>query len=119
MIPIFKVKLSVVDGTGQGIFAILDQDICDLLGKKCHELLTVLEGDHSESYPTELGILKGKKLLLKVEKSNTHDYEFSKNPFQVERLCADLSLIDAFDSPFLNEATESEDDEVTESEDDG
>jgi hypothetical protein len=45
-----------------------------------------------------LEFLKGRKLLLKVEKSNTDDYNFSEKHFKVERLCADLSLIDAFDS---------------------
>ncbi|KAK2410305.1 hypothetical protein QL285_045676 [Trifolium repens] len=83
----------------------------DLLSKHCHELLTVHEGDISEFYPSELEFLKGIKLLLKVEKSNTDDSNFPENAIKVEKLCADLSLIDAFDSPFLNEITDSEDDE--------
>jgi hypothetical protein len=39
----FKVKLRVVDGTGQGIFVVLDQEMRGLLSTHCHELLTVQE----------------------------------------------------------------------------
>jgi hypothetical protein len=46
----------------------------------------------------ELDDLKGRKLLLKIEKSNTDGYDISEKPFRVERICQDLSLIDAFDS---------------------
>jgi hypothetical protein len=60
--------------------------------------LFIFQGDISEFYPSELEFLKGIKLLLKVEKSNTDDSNFSENAIKVEKLCADLSLIDAFDS---------------------
>jgi hypothetical protein len=51
-----------------------------------------------------LDTLKGKKLLLKIERSNIDGNEFSEKPIRVERICQDLSLIDAFDSVsvFLN-----------------
>ncbi|WJX29654.1 hypothetical protein P8452_18270 [Trifolium repens] len=111
MIPMFKVKLRIKDGTGQGIFVLFDQQMYELLGKHCHEMLTVQEGDNSHGYPLELDDLKGRKLLLKIEKSNTDGYDISEKPFRVERICQDLSLIDAFDSPFLNEATEYEDED--------
>ncbi|KAK2397203.1 hypothetical protein QL285_058805 [Trifolium repens] len=74
-------------------------------------MLTVQEGDNSHGYPLELDDLKGRKLLLKIEKSNTDGYDISEKPFRVERICQDLSLIDAFDSSFLNEATEYEDED--------
>jgi hypothetical protein len=46
----------------------------------------------------ELDILKGRKLLLKIEKSNINGYDISEKPFRVERICKDLSLIEASDS---------------------
>jgi hypothetical protein len=49
-------------------------------------------------YPLELDSLKGRKLLLKVEKTNSNGYGCAESPFKVERICDDLSLIDAFDS---------------------
>jgi hypothetical protein len=39
----FKVKLRIKDGTGQGIFVLFDQEMYELLGKHCHEMLTVQE----------------------------------------------------------------------------
>ncbi|KAK2374409.1 replication protein A 70 kDa DNA-binding subunit B [Trifolium repens] len=87
MIPMFKLKLRIRDGTGQEIFVLFEQEMYELLGKHCHELLTV------------------------QEKSNINGYDISEKPFRVERICKDLSLIGAFDSPFLNEASDSEDDE--------
>jgi hypothetical protein len=39
----FKLKLSVKDGSGQEIFLLFDQEMYELLGKHCHELLTVHE----------------------------------------------------------------------------
>jgi hypothetical protein len=39
----FNVKINVEDGTGQGVFVIFDEEMCDLLGKHCHELLTAHE----------------------------------------------------------------------------
>ncbi|WJX45657.1 hypothetical protein P8452_32521 [Trifolium repens] len=111
MIPMFKLKLSVKDGSGQEIFLLFNQEMYELLGKHCHELLRVHEGDNSHCYPLELDNLKGRKLLLKIEKSKIDGYDNFEKPYRVERICQDLSLIDAFNSPFLNEASESEDDE--------
>ncbi|WJX89063.1 hypothetical protein P8452_71087 [Trifolium repens] len=99
MIPMFKLKLSVKDGSGQEIFLLFDQEMYELLGKHCHELLTVHEGDNSHCYPLELDNLKGRKLLLKIEKSKIDGYDNFEKPYRVERICQDLSLIDAFDSP--------------------
>jgi hypothetical protein len=42
--------------------------------------------------------LKGRKLLLKIEKSKIDGYDNFEKPYRVERICQDLSLIDAFDS---------------------
>jgi predicted amidophosphoribosyltransferase len=41
----FKLKLRIKDGTGQEIFVLFDQEMYELLGKHCHELLTVHEVD--------------------------------------------------------------------------
>ncbi|KAK2422624.1 replication factor A protein [Trifolium repens] len=107
----FKLKLRIKDGTGQEIFVLFDQEMYELLGKHCHELLTVHEGDNSHCYPLEFDILKGRKLLLKIDKRKIDGYDNFEKPYRVERICQDLSIIDAFDSSFLNEATDSEDDE--------
>ncbi|WJX82134.1 hypothetical protein P8452_64933 [Trifolium repens] len=111
MIPMFKLKLTIKDGTGQEVFILFEQEMYELLGKHCYELLTVHEGDNSHCYPLEFDILIGRKLLLKIEKSKIDGYDIFDHPFRVERICQDLSLIDAFDSPFLNEASDSQDDE--------
>jgi hypothetical protein len=60
--------------------------------------LWIFQGDNSHCYPSELDFLKGRKLCLKIEKSNIDGYYISEKPFRVERICQDLSLIDAFDS---------------------
>jgi hypothetical protein len=39
----FKLKLRIRDGTGQEIFVLFEQEMYELLGKHCHELLTVQE----------------------------------------------------------------------------
>ncbi|WJX74389.1 hypothetical protein P8452_58156 [Trifolium repens] len=107
MIPRFKVKLRIEDGSGQGVFVVSDGAMHDLLGKQCHELLALHEGRNSGCYPPELDLLRGSKLLLKVEKTHTDGYVISESSFRVERICNDLSTIDAFDSPFLNNHSES------------
>ncbi|WJX66889.1 hypothetical protein P8452_51396 [Trifolium repens] len=111
MIPRFHIKIKFKDGTGEDIFVIFDQEMYNFLGKYCHQLLTVNEVDSSQCYPLELDSLKGRILLLKVEKTNNDSCNLDERPFKVERICNDLSLIDVFDSPFLNDATDSEDDE--------
>jgi hypothetical protein len=56
------------------------------------------QGDNSHCYPLELDSLKGRKLLLKIEKSKVDGYDIFEKLYRVERICQDLSLIDAFDS---------------------
>jgi hypothetical protein len=62
----------------------------DLLGKHCHELLTVHKGEDSNCYPSELDFLKWRKLLLKVEKTNTDGDNLSETSFKVKRICDDI-----------------------------
>jgi hypothetical protein len=101
----FKVKLRVEDGSGKGVYVVFDQKMHDLLGKHCHELLTVHKGEDSNCYPSELDFLKWRKLLLKVEKTNTDGDNLSETSFKVKRICDDISIIDEFNSSFFNETT--------------
>ncbi|GAU29161.1 hypothetical protein TSUD_275800 [Trifolium subterraneum] len=39
MVPRFRVKLRVDDGSGQAVFVVFDNDMNHLLGKHCHELV--------------------------------------------------------------------------------
>jgi hypothetical protein len=39
----FKLKLTIKDGTGQEVFILFEQEMYELLGKHCYELLTVHE----------------------------------------------------------------------------
>ncbi|CAJ2652081.1 unnamed protein product [Trifolium pratense] len=97
MVPRFRVKLKVCDGSGQAIFIVFDDDMNKLLGKHCHELVALSKAKNAGYYPPELELLKGLQLLFKVEKNSGWDVPFIGS-FRVKRICNDVSVMKAFDS---------------------
>ncbi|KAK2392196.1 replication protein A 70 kDa DNA-binding subunit E [Trifolium repens] len=111
MVPRFRLKLRVSDGSGQAVFVLFDGDVNFLLEKHCHELVSVPKSKNAGYYPPELELLKGMKLLFKVEKSPRIGSILFDGSFRVKRVCSDMSIIDAFDSDFLNENSDSDSDD--------
>nr|XP_029151608.1 replication protein A 70 kDa DNA-binding subunit C-like [Arachis hypogaea] len=76
--PRFKIKITVEDHTGEGIFLLFDRVASYLLKKSCAYLFTEVQRDASlicgDTYPPIFQGLIGKKLLLKVDtKGVPHD----------------------------------------------
>ncbi|GAU31614.1 hypothetical protein TSUD_63630 [Trifolium subterraneum] len=97
MVPRFRVKLKVDDGSGHAVFVVFDNDMIALLGIPCHELVasSKVVAQNAGFYPTQLELLKGTKLLFKVEKSSDGSMPFDGS-FRVKRICDDISVINTF-----------------------
>ncbi|QHO02960.1 Replication protein A 70 kDa DNA-binding subunit C [Arachis hypogaea] len=69
--PRFKIKITVEDHTGEGIFLLFNREASYLLKKSCADLFTEVQRDASlicrDTYPPIFQGLIGKKLLLKVD----------------------------------------------------
>ncbi|GAU25697.1 hypothetical protein TSUD_266240 [Trifolium subterraneum] len=110
MVPRFRVKLRVDDGSGQAVFVVFDNDMNHLLGKHCHELVAASKEQNAGYCPPELELLRGTKLLFKVEKRSSASPLFDHS-FRVKRVCNDLSVMDVFDTPSFK-ADSGEDDKA-------
>ncbi|XP_057747739.1 replication protein A 70 kDa DNA-binding subunit C-like [Arachis stenosperma] len=67
--PRFKIKITLQDHSGEGIFLLFDREVSYLLKKSCADLFTEVQRDASlvcgDTYPLIFQRLIGKKLLLK------------------------------------------------------
>ncbi|CAJ2644632.1 replication factor-A carboxy-terminal domain protein [Trifolium pratense] len=97
MVPRFRVELRVGDGSGQAIFVVFDNDITMLLGKRCHDLVSLAKDKDAGYCPFELDMLKGLELLFKVEKRCGGGIYFNGS-FRVMRICTDISIMGSFES---------------------
>ncbi|XP_057739571.1 uncharacterized protein LOC130956541 isoform X2 [Arachis stenosperma] len=100
--PRFKVKITVEDHTGEGIFLLFDRETSYLLKKSCADLFSEVQRDASlvcgDTYPPIFQGLIGKKLLLKVDtKGVPHDTFYGT--FRVRRICDDATIITMFELP--------------------
>ncbi|RYR73995.1 hypothetical protein Ahy_A02g008594 [Arachis hypogaea] len=100
--PRFKIKVTVEDHTGEGIFLLFDREASYLLKKSCADLFTEVQRDASvicgDTYPPIFQGLIGKKLLLKVDtKGVPHDTFYGT--FRVTRICDDSTIIAMFELP--------------------
>ncbi|XP_057723430.1 uncharacterized protein LOC130939344 [Arachis stenosperma] len=100
--PRFKIKVTVEDHTGEGIFLLFDREASYLLKKSCADLFTEVQRDASvicgDTYPPIFQGLIGKKLLLKVDtKGVPHDTFYGT--FRVTRICDDCTIIAMFELP--------------------
>ncbi|XP_057760341.1 uncharacterized protein LOC130980706 [Arachis stenosperma] len=100
--PRFKIKITVEDNTGEGIFLLFDREASYLLKKSCADLFTEVQRDASlicgDTYPPIFQVLIGKKLLLKVDtKGVPHDTFYGT--FRVRRICDDSTIIAMFELP--------------------
>ncbi|PNX96289.1 replication factor-A carboxy-terminal domain protein [Trifolium pratense] len=91
MVPRFRVKLMVDDGTAECVFVVFDGDMNILVGKHCQELVAGAKAQNAGFCPPELEIVKGKR---------------------VKRICSDVSIIETFDAMSIpNEEVDEEVDE--------
>nr|XP_029151874.1 replication protein A 70 kDa DNA-binding subunit C isoform X1 [Arachis hypogaea]XP_029151875.1 replication protein A 70 kDa DNA-binding subunit C isoform X1 [Arachis hypogaea]XP_029151876.1 replication protein A 70 kDa DNA-binding subunit C isoform X1 [Arachis hypogaea] len=100
--PRFKVKITVEDHSGEGIFLLFDREASYLLKKSCADLFSEVQRDASlvcgDTYPPIFQGLIGKKLLLKVDtKGVPHDTFYGT--FRVRRICDDPTIITIFELP--------------------
>lgn len=95
MVPRYKIKLRVDDGTGDSVFVLFDNDAHHLLEKPCSMLVSNSKGDCAGSYPPEIIMLKGKRYLFKVEKP-VDSGGFFDGSYKVKRVCGDQSVIAKF-----------------------
>ncbi|XP_020961955.1 uncharacterized protein LOC107607714 isoform X1 [Arachis ipaensis] len=100
--PRFKIKITVEDHSGEGIFLLFDREASYLLKKSCADLFTEVQRDASlvcgDTYPPIFQGLIGKKLLLKVDtKGVPHDTFYGT--FRVRRICDDPTIIAMFELP--------------------
>ncbi|QHN76784.1 Replication factor-A carboxy-terminal domain protein [Arachis hypogaea] len=98
--PRFKIKITLEDHSGEGIFLLFDREASYLLKKSCADLFTKVQRDASlicgDTYPPIFQGLIGKKLLLKVDtKGATHDTFYGT--FRVRRICDDPNIIAMFE----------------------
>ncbi|RYQ92864.1 hypothetical protein Ahy_B09g099106 [Arachis hypogaea] len=100
--PRFKIKITVEDHSGEGIFLLFDREASYLLKKSCANLFIEVQRDASlvcgDTYPPIFQGLIGKKLLLKVDtKGVPHDTFY--RTFRVRRICDDPTIIAMFELP--------------------
>lgn len=95
IVPRFKVKIHVGDGKNDAIFLLFDTDIQYLIGKQCVTLISEAKAKNAGYWPTDFDHLKGKKILFKVEKSNSNNFLFD-GIFKVKRVCTDPDVINKF-----------------------
>ncbi|RYR34405.1 hypothetical protein Ahy_A10g049242 [Arachis hypogaea] len=100
--PRFKLKITVEDHSGEGIFLLFDREASYLLKKSCADLFSEVQRDASlvcgDTYPPIFQGLIGKKLLLKVDtKGVPHDTFYGT--FRVRRICDDPTIITMFELP--------------------
>ncbi|XP_052114411.1 replication protein A 70 kDa DNA-binding subunit C-like [Arachis duranensis] len=100
--PRFKIKITLQDHSGEGIFLLFDREASYLLKKSCADLFTEVQRDASlvcgDTYPPIFQRLIGKKLLLKVDtKGVPHDTFYGS--FRVRRICDDPTIIAMFELP--------------------
>ncbi|WJX83027.1 hypothetical protein P8452_65720 [Trifolium repens] len=97
MVPRFRVKLRVDDGTSEAVFVVFDADMHVMVGKHCFEMVLDSKAEDADFYPPEFDLLKGKTFLFKVQKSYSGALRFDDS-YRVKRVCSDEGIIKAFES---------------------
>ncbi|XP_057747815.1 replication protein A 70 kDa DNA-binding subunit C-like [Arachis stenosperma] len=99
--PRFKIKITVEDHTGEGIFLLFDREASYLLKKSCADLFIEVQRNATYMWGYLSSIFQGligKKLLLKVDtKGVPHDTFYGT--FRVRRICDDSTTIAMFELP--------------------
>ncbi|WJX62991.1 hypothetical protein P8452_47925 [Trifolium repens] len=96
MVPRFRVKLRVDDGTSEAVFVVFDADMHVMVGRHCFEMVLDSKARDAGFYPPEFDLLKGKKFLFKVQKSYSGALRFDDS-YRVKRVCSDEAIIKAFE----------------------
>lgn len=95
MVPRYRVKVHVTDGTDEAVFVLFDSDVSYLIEKQCSVLVAAAKAAKSDSYPPELLSLKGTRLFFKVVKDSPSHILFHDS-FKVKRVCKDPQMISKF-----------------------
>ncbi|QHN75844.1 Replication factor-A carboxy-terminal domain protein [Arachis hypogaea] len=100
--PRFKIKITLEDHSGEGIFVFFNREASYLFKKSCADLFTEVQKDASlicgDTYPPIFQGLIGKKLLLKVDTKGVRLDKFF-GTFRVRRVCDDPTIIAMFELP--------------------
>ncbi|QHO11882.1 Replication factor-A carboxy-terminal domain protein [Arachis hypogaea] len=99
----FKIKITLEDHSGEGIFVLFDCEASYLFKKSCTDLFTEVQKDPSvsymwDAYPPIFQGLIGKKLLLKIYTKGVRLDKFY-GTFRVRRVCDDPIIIAMFELP--------------------
>ncbi|KAJ1398869.1 Nucleic acid-binding, OB-fold [Sesbania bispinosa] len=96
VIPRYKLKLEVNDGTEKANFVLFDFECAYLLDSSCAALVDQLQVKKpSHEYPEELNKLIGNEYLFKVEVKDDRAFRFD-DTFKVKRVCQDKEIIREF-----------------------
>ncbi|KAK2411537.1 replication protein A 70 kDa DNA-binding subunit C [Trifolium repens] len=95
MIPRFRVKFLVTDGTGDAVFVLFDADVQHLLGQRCSSLVATAGVERGGNYPPEILALEGTKVLFKVSRVAS-PLLLSDCTFRVKRVCTDPAILKAY-----------------------
>lgn len=95
MVPRFRVKLHVNDGTDDAVFVLFDNDMRHLLDIQCSVLVAAAKGENAGFYPSEMDGLSGARVLFKVEKCTPSTIMFDES-YRVKRVCTDPAIVKAY-----------------------
>lgn len=95
IIPRYKVKAMVDDGTDDAIFVLSDADVNRFVKKKCASLVGAAEARNAGFCPCEFEALKDKQLLFIVEKKTSANPNHDGS-YKVKGCCNDPGVVDSF-----------------------
>ncbi|XP_057440670.1 replication protein A 70 kDa DNA-binding subunit C-like [Lotus japonicus] len=98
VIPRYKIKIEVSDGTGSASFVLFDFDAQHLLMKSCKELLAYVKDPKSAEFPSMIeDILVGREMLFKVEKKSNTVFQYDDS-YRIKRVCDEAAVMEAYKS---------------------
>ncbi|KAK2416233.1 replication factor A protein [Trifolium repens] len=94
VVPRFRVKVEVNDGSSFAVFVIFDSEMAYIMKKSCAYFVSQSKVCNGASHPNEFDGMVGKKMLFCVQKSPQLGLAISS--YRVKRICMDAVLIDKF-----------------------
>ncbi|KAJ1418044.1 hypothetical protein SESBI_16167 [Sesbania bispinosa] len=101
----YRLKLLVTDGEDCIQVIMWDSDCFALFNKSCHQLLSEIKGDPTETYPSEIMDLIGQEFLFQVERKKDTVFGID-DCLRVKRVCCDSTVIAEFKAGMEEETPE-------------